>query len=149
MWGPLIEKAFAKLNVCYEFLIGGEITNAIVDMTGGVHESFQLSNTKGPDYLPPDQMWNLIYKSMNMKSLCGASIQATGAAIESINSNGLVASKTINILKYFIFNSSASFELRRWFPWLFILRHDKMFAPCSYLSPLTFSPCSSSSFLSI
>jgi len=35
MFGPLLEKAFAKLNGCYEFLEGGDPIDAMIDMTGG------------------------------------------------------------------------------------------------------------------
>lgn len=35
MFGPLLEKAFAKLNSCYEFLDGGDPSEAMIDMTGG------------------------------------------------------------------------------------------------------------------
>ena len=34
MFGPLLEKAFAKLNSCYEFLIGVNPIDAMIDMTG-------------------------------------------------------------------------------------------------------------------
>jgi calpain len=35
MWGPLLEKAFAKVNACYEFIgNGGHPTDALVDLTG-------------------------------------------------------------------------------------------------------------------
>ena len=36
MFGPLLEKAFAKLNGCYEFLEGGDPIDAMIDMTGGL-----------------------------------------------------------------------------------------------------------------
>lgn len=42
MFGPLLEKAYAKLNSCYEFLDGGFAIDSMIDMTGGVHESFAL-----------------------------------------------------------------------------------------------------------
>lgn len=34
MYGPLLEKAFAKLNSCYEFLEGGTSAEAMIDLTG-------------------------------------------------------------------------------------------------------------------
>lgn len=43
-FGPLLEKAYAKLNSCYEFLECGLAIDAMIDMTGGVHESFSLKN---------------------------------------------------------------------------------------------------------
>ncbi len=35
MFAPLLEKAYAKLNSCYEFLDGGDTVDAIIDMSGG------------------------------------------------------------------------------------------------------------------
>jgi hypothetical protein len=43
--GPLLEKAYAKLKTCYEFLDGGYVIDAMIDMTGGVHESFRFKET--------------------------------------------------------------------------------------------------------
>lgn len=37
MFGPLLEKAYAKLNLCYEFLNGGDPIDAMIDMTGGIY----------------------------------------------------------------------------------------------------------------
>ena len=35
MFGSLLEKAFAKVNVCYEFIgNGGQSMNALMDLTG-------------------------------------------------------------------------------------------------------------------
>ncbi len=36
MFGPLLEKAFAKINCCYEFLDGGDPIEALIDMTSNL-----------------------------------------------------------------------------------------------------------------
>lgn len=47
----MLEKAYAKLNTCYEFLDCGLAVDAMIDMTGGVHESFAIRNgSKGKAY---------------------------------------------------------------------------------------------------
>ena len=43
-WVPLIEKAYAKLHGCYEILNEGNIPEALVDMTGGVSEKYDLTH---------------------------------------------------------------------------------------------------------
>ncbi len=93
MFGPLLEKAFAKINGCYEFLDGGDIVDALIDMTGGVGESFNVkSNNSNANSksIEKTKLWEILFKSFAMKSLCGASIDAKGGHIEDIKANGLV-----------------------------------------------------------
>jgi Calpain family cysteine protease len=38
VWVPLMEKAYAKMHGCYQALHGGSMSEALVDLTGGVSE---------------------------------------------------------------------------------------------------------------
>lgn len=93
MFGPLLEKAFAKLNTCYEFLDGGDSVDALIDMTGGISENFKTKHTKendGQKEVNNAELWNVLFKSFEMKSLCGASIEVNDGKIEDVKNNGLV-----------------------------------------------------------
>jgi hypothetical protein len=91
MFGPLLEKAFAKLNECYEFLDGGDIVDSLIDMTGGVSESFSVKNANSnAKFVEKTKLWEILFKSFQMKSLCGASIDAKAGQIEDKKANGLV-----------------------------------------------------------
>ena len=46
MFVPLLEKAYAKLNMCYEFLNVGNGADALVDLIGGVREGFKINKPK-------------------------------------------------------------------------------------------------------
>ena len=39
-WLPIIEKAYAKIHGSYKKLHGGAMTEALVDLTGGVSEKY-------------------------------------------------------------------------------------------------------------
>lgn len=110
MFGPLLEKAYAKLNMCYSYLDGGESFDAMVDLTGGVHESFDVKyspqqNEDGVDdgvkSLEPEKLWDTMYKSYFMKSLMGCAISTKGKSMEHVESNGLVLGHAYTILSLF------------------------------------------------
>ena len=57
-WTSLIEKAYAKLATCYEFLDGGFTHDALVDLTAGVTECFDIDTEKQS----AEMFWKFIYQ---------------------------------------------------------------------------------------
>lgn len=43
-WGPLIEKAYAKLSGNYENIVNGQTEDALLDFTGGITEHYELKD---------------------------------------------------------------------------------------------------------
>ncbi|KAI6209373.1 Calpain-5 [Aphelenchoides besseyi] len=48
-WSALLEKAFAKLYGCYENLVGGQLADALQDVSGGVAETINVSKYLAED----------------------------------------------------------------------------------------------------
>ncbi|XP_030627252.1 calpain-2 catalytic subunit-like [Chanos chanos] len=83
-WSALLEKAYAKLNGCYEALSGGTTTEGFEDFTGGIAEVHELRKA-GP------QLFKIIKKALGRGSLLGCSIDITSSAdSEAITSQKLV-----------------------------------------------------------
>ncbi|KAM9425380.1 calpain-5 [Pholidichthys leucotaenia] len=91
-WSALLEKAYAKLNGCYEALEGGNTAEALIDFTGGVSEPLSLDREALG--LHSDQrrtLFQTLAKVHEHKSLITCSIRpAEGETVESVLDCGLV-----------------------------------------------------------
>ncbi|XP_063047492.1 calpain-2 catalytic subunit-like [Engraulis encrasicolus] len=80
-WSALLEKAYAKVNSCYEALSGGTTTEAFEDFTGGIAEIYDLSKA-------PAHLFKIIQKALNLDSLLGCAID--GQKTEAVTAQKLV-----------------------------------------------------------
>uniref|UniRef100_A0A6Q2Y9B2 Uncharacterized protein n=1 Tax=Esox lucius TaxID=8010 RepID=A0A6Q2Y9B2_ESOLU len=91
-WSALLEKAYAKLNGCYEALEGGNTAEALVDFTGGVSEPLTLDREALA--LHPDQrraLFQTLTQAHGGRGLITCSIRVTeGESVESVLDCGLV-----------------------------------------------------------
>ncbi|XP_038642930.1 calpain-5-like [Scyliorhinus canicula] len=91
-WCSLLEKAYAKLNGCYEALDGGNTADALVDFTGGVSEPVALDeeNYSG-DLEKRKGLYQNLLKAHSRKSLISCSIRPeSGDELEAQMGCGLV-----------------------------------------------------------
>ncbi|XP_063043315.1 calpain-5-like isoform X2 [Engraulis encrasicolus] len=91
-WSALLEKAYAKLNGCYEALEGGNTAEALVDFTGGVSEPISLARCSLMQH--PDQrktLFQTLSKAHSQRALITCSIRPEeGECLESVLDCGLV-----------------------------------------------------------
>ncbi|XP_017819929.3 calpain-14 [Callithrix jacchus] len=79
-WGALLEKAYAKLSGSYEDLQCGQVSEALIDFTGGVTMTINLAEAHG-------NLWDLLTKATYHRTLIGCQ---THSGEEKVLENGLV-----------------------------------------------------------
>ncbi|XP_006008487.1 calpain-5-like isoform X1 [Latimeria chalumnae] len=91
-WCALLEKAYAKLNGCYEALEGGNTAEALVDFTGGISEPICLDKENfSEDLEKRKKLYQSLLKAHSRGSLISSSIQTeSGEKLESQMDCGLV-----------------------------------------------------------
>nr|XP_032811641.1 calpain-1 catalytic subunit-like [Petromyzon marinus] len=86
-WSALLEKAYAKLNGCYEALAYGFPVEALCDFTGGVGETFTMNNA-------PRDYWDGISRAIKKGAIICCGIEGRG---EKVTPMGLVEGHAYSI----------------------------------------------------
>jgi len=85
-WGALLEKAYAKLHGSYEALDGGNLSDALVDFTGGVAELILLQTENGVNNFKDDDarldLFSRISKEVEEHALVCCAIRSSGGGVE-------------------------------------------------------------------
>lgn len=82
-WSALLEKAFAKLYGCYENLIGGQLADALQDVSGGVAETISIPRFLNGDLTDSNsELFRTLKNALDRKALVIAAI-----AVRSMQKN--------------------------------------------------------------
>ncbi|KFV18191.1 Calpain-13, partial [Tauraco erythrolophus] len=123
-WPSLLEKAYAKLRGSYQNLHGGYISDALVDLTGGVQVQFSLKD-------PPPDLEEIVKAADKSKCLMGCSTSGQLRNIEL--RNGIVQGHayTITGVVKIGYKNGWKHLIRIWNPW----GHGEWKGPWSDNSP--------------
>ncbi|KAF5404325.1 Calpain-2 catalytic subunit [Paragonimus heterotremus] len=111
-WSALLEKAYAKINGCYNNLSGGTQSEAMEDLTGGVCETLQLD----PKNRPKDLLqMMLLYE----KRCCLMGCSIDSQVIEAKMENGLIAGHAYSVtgVRWVTFQGRKQYLVRCRNPW--------------------------------
>ncbi|KAH7728797.1 calpain-5 [Aphelenchoides avenae] len=77
-WSALLEKAFAKLYGCYENLVGGQLSDALQDVSGGVAETISVPKflAENPSEKRSIQLFRTLQTAFDQQALIVAAIAA-------------------------------------------------------------------------
>uniref|UniRef100_UPI00398EA47D calpain-5-like n=1 Tax=Pristiophorus japonicus TaxID=55135 RepID=UPI00398EA47D len=128
-WCALLEKAYAKLNGCYEALDGGNTGEALVDFTGGISEPMALDKEGyRTDLEKRKKLYQNLLKAHSRGSLISCSIRPeSGEQLEAQTGCGLVKGHAygvtdvrklrpgVGLLSFF--NTEKLFMIRMRNPW--------------------------------
>ncbi|VDM99133.1 unnamed protein product [Thelazia callipaeda] len=91
-WSALLEKAFAKLYGCYENLVGGQLADALQDVSGGIVETIRVQKQLSSDCInSSEKLFDRIKSAFDQKALIIAAIAAKNKEeIEVTSECGLV-----------------------------------------------------------
>ncbi|KAM7366308.1 hypothetical protein PAMP_015758 [Pampus punctatissimus] len=126
-WSALLEKAYAKLNGCYEALEGGNTAEALIDFTGGVSEPLSLDRESLSLHSNQRRLFfQTLAKANERKALITCSIRpAEGETVESVLDCGLVrghaygitAVRKVRLGEKLLTGASRLFMVRMRNPW--------------------------------
>ncbi|XP_042357411.1 calpain-9-like [Plectropomus leopardus] len=111
-WPALLEKAYAKVCGSYTDMSCGTPAEAMMDFTGGVHMSIQLSN-------PLANLWELMCRAGQSKSLMSCVTPAGETPSNRPSPNGLIQGHayTITGVKQMMSRGKIVNLVRLWNPW--------------------------------
>lgn len=123
-WVPLLEKAYAKLHGSYETLWAGQVSEALVDLTGGVAERWSLGDSGSDEESQLDtdrvrrRLGHNLLKSVKDNCVLSCSTNSLSVDVEGASESGQY--HALNVLEWLDLSSLSGHKvhlLRMRNPW--------------------------------
>ena len=92
-WIPLLEKAVAKYHGSYEALNGGDVGEALVDLTGGSTETIELAAPEIQAWVESGRLWDLLELYVADAHICTALVEDKTVSVATDGNTELPASE--------------------------------------------------------
>jgi hypothetical protein len=115
MWVCLLEKAYAKLHLCYEALDGGSEIYALVDLTGGIPETLDMQSKEIRADIASGRLWEKLLKYQSKGYLMGCARIGNPGATESDAGRGVLYNHAYGVLCVLEEDGNKLIKLRN--PW--------------------------------
>jgi len=98
LWVPLMEKAYAKLHLCYEALEAGNAGAALTDLTGESVQIYTFNDDEVQQMTRDGRFWRLVQYFVKESFLMGCSLTDEHSVDESDNGMGILKNHAYGIL---------------------------------------------------
>lgn len=96
LWGPLVEKAWAKMIGNYEMIIGGQIAEAIAVLAGSPASVYATADWNAAAPKSPTDAWTILNNAQTAGYISGAASAASGSS--ATNSYGIAYSQAFAVV---------------------------------------------------
>lgn len=97
-WVPLIEKAYAKIHGCYEYLEGGTVAQGLADMTGGTSEFIDFDNPEVVADVKSGRLWHRFMELATGEHLLGCGYGDPAGPVEGAKPDGILCNHAYAVI---------------------------------------------------
>eukprot|EP00743_Colponemidia_sp_Colp-15_P002164 GILK01002349.1.p1 GENE.GILK01002349.1~~GILK01002349.1.p1 ORF type:complete len:1020 (-),score=203.00 GILK01002349.1:103-3162(-) len=98
MWVPLIEKAYAKLHGSYEAINGGSELEALVDLTGGASEKWNMREESTIELVTSGRFWWMMKRYVDLGYMLGCAFTVEDGPAEEEEPDGILTNHAYGVL---------------------------------------------------
>lgn len=97
-WVSIVEKAYAKVNGCYQNLEGGSVGQALADLTGGFSEILEFGEPIIAEAIKTGALWKRLLRYKEEGFLMGCAFSAGAGAVEKDRGQGILGGHAYTVV---------------------------------------------------